>query len=53
MDGILEKINISVPLTDIIKIPSMRNKIEIFLRVQGELGDPPILLQENHFRQAN
>jgi len=49
MVGILTKVNIPIPLTEIINIPSMRNKVEIFLRVQGEPVDPPILLQANHF----
>jgi hypothetical protein len=49
----LAKVNIHVPLTEITKIPSMRNKVEIFLRVQGEPKDPPILLQANHLRQTN
>jgi hypothetical protein len=53
MDGILEKVNIHVPLIEIIKIPSMRNKVEIFLKVQGEPRDPPILLQANHLRRTN
>jgi hypothetical protein len=53
MDGILAKVNIPIPLTKIIKIPSMRNKVERFLRVQGEPRDPPILLQANHFRRTN
>jgi hypothetical protein len=37
MVGILTKVNIHVPLTEIINIPSIRNKVEIFLRVQGNL----------------
>jgi hypothetical protein len=53
MDDILEKVNIHALLIKIINIPSMRNKVERFLKVQGEPGDPPILLQRNHFRQTN
>jgi hypothetical protein len=50
INGVLEKINVHVPLTEIIKIPSMRSKVEKFFRVQGEPVDPPIMLQANHFR---
>jgi len=53
MASILSKFNAPIPLTEIIKIPSMRNKVEIFSRVQGKLGVPPILLQANHLRQTN
>jgi hypothetical protein len=50
INGILEKINVHVPLTEIIKIPSMRSKVEKFFRVQGKPVDPPVMLQANHFR---
>jgi hypothetical protein len=50
MAGILAKVNVLVPLTEIIKIPSMRNKVERFMQVQGEPGDPLILLQANYLR---
>jgi hypothetical protein len=49
--SILEKVNVCTSHMEMIKIPSMRNKVERFLRVQGELGDPPILIQANHCRR--
>ena len=49
LDNILEKVNILVPLTEIMKIPSMRDKVKRFLTIQEESEDPPILLQANHF----
>jgi hypothetical protein len=50
INSILEKINVHVPLTEMIKIPSIRNKVEKLFRVQGEPGDPPVLIQANHCR---
>jgi hypothetical protein len=50
IDNVLEKINVHVPLKEIIKIPSMKNMVEKFFKVQREPVDPPIMLQANHFR---
>jgi hypothetical protein len=50
IDSVLEKINVHVPLKEIIKIPSMKSRVEKFFKVQGEPVDPPIMLQANHFR---
>jgi hypothetical protein len=50
INNVLEKINVLVPLTEIIKIPSMKIKVEKLFKVQGEPVDPPIMLQANHFR---
>jgi hypothetical protein len=50
INGVLAKINVSVPIIKIIKIASMRIKVEKFFRVQGEPLDPRIMLQANHLR---
>jgi hypothetical protein len=47
---VLEKINVLVPLTKMIKIPSIINKVEKFFKVKGEPEDPHVLIQENHYR---
>jgi hypothetical protein len=52
MANILAKVNIHVPLTEIMKIPSMRDKVKRFLSIQEESEDPPILLQANHFERS-
>jgi hypothetical protein len=47
--NVLTKINVHVPFTEIMKIPSIRGKVKRFLNVQEESEDPPIQLQANHF----
>jgi hypothetical protein len=49
-ESVLAKINVTVPLKEIIKIPSMRSRFERFFKVPSEPVDPPIMLQANHFR---
>jgi len=49
INGVLAKINVHVPLKEIIKIPLMKSGFEKLFKVQGEPIDPPIMLQANHF----
>jgi hypothetical protein len=49
-DSFLAKINVIVPLKEIIKIHSMRSRFEIFYKISSEPVDPPIMSQANHFR---
>jgi hypothetical protein len=51
INDVMEKINVHVPLTKIIKVPSMRSKVEKFFRLQGKHVDPHVMLQDNHFKQ--
>jgi hypothetical protein len=46
----MENANVPIPITNIINIPSMKRKFEKLLKVQSEPVDPPIMLQDNHFR---
>jgi hypothetical protein len=38
-----------IPLTEIMKIPSLRDKVKIFLSIQDESKDPPVVLQAMHY----
>lgn len=42
--------NVTIPLREIIKVPSMKNKFERFFKVQDKPIDPPIMIQADHFR---
>jgi hypothetical protein len=44
MTNVLTKINVHVPLTVIMKIPSIGDKVGIFLNVQEESEAPPTFL---------
>jgi len=45
MDNILAKVNVLVPFTKIMKIPSLRYKVKKLLSIQDEYEDPIIMLQ--------
>jgi hypothetical protein len=49
MAGILAKVNVRVPLTEIMNIPYLRDKVKKFLRIKDESQYPPILLQSMHY----
>jgi len=46
----LAKINVTLPLKETIKIPSMKSKFENLFKVHNEPIDPPIMFQVDHFR---
>jgi hypothetical protein len=52
MASILAKVNVPIPLTEIMKIPSLRDKVKKFLSIQDESKDPPVLLQTMHYDQS-
>jgi hypothetical protein len=49
LESVLAKINVTMPLKETIKIPSMKNRFERFFKVQNESVDPPIMLHVDHF----
>lgn len=49
-ESVLAKIKVTMPLREILKIPSMRSRFERFFKVPSEPMDPPIMLQANHFK---
>ena len=42
--------NVNVPLRDTIKIPSIKERFDTFFSGSTEPMDPPIMLQDDHFR---
>jgi hypothetical protein len=49
LESALAKMSVTVPLKEIIKVPSMKNRFERFFKVQDEPIDPPIMLHADHF----
>jgi hypothetical protein len=49
-EGALAKMNVSVPLREAIKIPTIKQRFNKFFAGTPEPEDPPIMLQANHFR---
>lgn len=52
MASVLEEVNVHIPLTKIMKTPSLRDKVKRFLSIQDESEDPPILLQAMHYDRS-
>jgi hypothetical protein len=50
IEGALSKMHVNVPLKEAIKIPSIKERFNNFFLGTTEPMDPPIMLQENHFR---
>jgi hypothetical protein len=50
LEGALSKMHVNVPLKEAIKIPSIKERFNNFFSRMAETVDPPIMLQENHFR---
>jgi hypothetical protein len=50
LEGALSKMHVNVPLKEAIKIPSIKEHFNNFFSGMAEPVDPPIMLQENHFR---
>jgi hypothetical protein len=49
-EGALSKMHVTIPLKEVIKVPSIKKCFEkIFQESDGPM-DPPIMLQANHFR---
>jgi hypothetical protein len=50
LEGALSKMHVNVPLREAIKIPSIKERFDIFFSGSDEPMDPPIMLQDEHFR---
>jgi hypothetical protein len=50
LEGSLAKMNVSIPLKEVIKVRSIKERFENFFKVSDEPMDPPIMLQVDHFR---
>jgi hypothetical protein len=49
-EGALSKMHVNVPLREAIKIPSIKERFDTFFSGSDEPMDPPIMLQDDHFR---
>jgi hypothetical protein len=43
MASVLAKVNVTIPLTKIMKTPSLRDKVKIFLSIQDDFEDPLVV----------
>ena len=50
LEGALEKMHVTIPLKEIIKVPSMKERFDKFFNMLDEPIDPPIMPQEDHFK---
>jgi hypothetical protein len=50
LEGALAKMHVTIPLKEVIKVPSMKERFKKFFNVLDEPMDPPIMLQVDHFR---
>jgi hypothetical protein len=48
--GALSNMHVNVPLREAIKIPSIKEHFDTFFSGSDEPMDPPIMLQDDHFR---
>jgi hypothetical protein len=49
-EGALETMHVTIPLREVIKVPSVKEWFNIFFKSSDEPIKPPIMLQEDHFR---
>jgi len=49
-EGALSKMHVTIPLKEVIKIPSVKERFDNFLQGSDGPMDPPIMLQAAHFR---
>jgi hypothetical protein len=50
LEGALAKMHVNVPLKEAIKVPTIKERFNNLFSGMPEPEDPPIMLQENHFR---
>jgi hypothetical protein len=50
LEGALSKMHVNVPLRKAIKIPSIKEHFDTLFLGSNEPMDPPIMLQDDHFR---
>jgi hypothetical protein len=49
-EGELAKIHLTIPLREVIKVPSVKERFDHLFKGSDGPMDPPIMLQANHFR---
>jgi hypothetical protein len=49
-EGALSKMHVNIPLRESIKVPSIKECFDTFFQGSNEPMDPPIMLQDDHFR---
>jgi hypothetical protein len=49
-EGALAKMHVTIPLREVIKVPSIKERFDHFFKGSNGPMDPPIMLQANHFR---
>jgi hypothetical protein len=49
-EGALSKMHVTIPLKEVIKVPSIKERFDKFLKGSDGPMDPPIMLQADHFR---
>jgi hypothetical protein len=52
-EGALSKMHVTIPLKEVIKVPSVKERFDNFFQGSDGPMDPPIMLQANHFRVQN
>jgi hypothetical protein len=49
-EGALSKMHVTIPLREVIKVPSVKERFDNFFKGSDGPMDPPIMLQADHFR---
>jgi hypothetical protein len=49
-DGVLSKMHVTIPLREVIKVPYVKERFDNFVKGSDGHMDPPIMLQDDHFR---
>jgi hypothetical protein len=49
-EGALSKMHVTIPLKEVTKVPSVKERFDNFFQGSDGPMDPPIMLQANHFR---
>jgi hypothetical protein len=49
-EGALSKMHVTIPLREVIKVPSVKERFDNFFQGSDGPMDPPIMLQADHFR---
>jgi hypothetical protein len=49
-EGALSKMHVTIPMKEVIKVPSVKECFDNFFQGSDKPMDPPIMLQANHFR---
>jgi hypothetical protein len=49
-EGALSKMHVTIPLKEVIKVPSIKERFDKFFKGSDGPMDPPIMLQADHFR---